>query len=277
MIIDAHQHYWDRANPFTNWPPDGLSPIDRNFLPDDLKPDLLAAGIGGSVLVQAAPDEAETHWLLSLATEEPSVLGVVGWVDLASPDAIGCLQRLAKHPLFKGVRPMLQDITEPEWILGEAVQPALSAMAALGLRFDALVRHGQMGEILQLAQRNPGLRIVLDHGGKPDIAGGLRSEWLRSIEALAVCPNVWCKLSGLWTEAGDDLSDDAIAPFVSDIVTSFGAQRTIWGSDWPVLNLAGDYQAWLAQCHRLLGALDDAARARIFGLNAMEFYGLGPR
>lgn len=277
MIIDAHQHYWDRANPFTTWPPDGLSPIDRNFLPDDLRPVLQSAGVSGSVLVQAAPDEAETQWLLALAEQEPSVLGVVGWVDLASPQAVGRLQSLAKHPLLKGIRPMLQDMAEPEWILGSAVQPALAAMTTLGLRFDALVRCEQIGEIVLLAQRNPGLRIVLDHGGKPDIAAGARGDWLRDLEALAVCPNVSCKLSGLWTEAGDDHSDATIASFVSDIVTRFGVRRTIWGSDWPVLNLAGDYQAWLAQCHRLLRALDDAARARIFGLNAMEFYGLAIR
>ncbi|SFF72984.1 L-fuconolactonase [Novosphingobium sp. CF614] len=274
MILDAHQHFWVMANPFTDWPTPGMQPIDRDFLPADLAAEAAGAGVTATVLVQAAPCLAETHWLLDLARANPLVRGVVGWVDLAAPDAVYRVTALARQLLLKGLRPMLQDIAEPGWVLRPDVEPAMRAMSQLGLGFDALVRHGQIADIAELARRHPDLRIVLDHGGKPDIAGGGLSPWARDIEALAAHPNVWCKLSGLWTEAGGDRSDKVIAPYVDQIIACFGAGRTIWGSDWPVIRLAGEYRDWLAQCRRLLDGIGAEGRKRVFALNGMEFYGL---
>lgn len=274
MIVDSHHHFWSLGNPFTDWPTPDLAPIHRDFLPSDLEAEIAAAGVTGTVLVQAAPALAETHWLLEIAARTPTVLGVVGWVDLAAPSATEDLTALAHDPLLRGLRPMLQSIPQQGWILAGAVEPALRAMAGRGLCFDALVRADQIGEITRLARRHPDLRIVLDHGGKPDIANGVFAPWAADLEVLAACPNVWCKLSGLWTEAGQDLSDATIAPWARHILSCFGTARTIWGSDWPVVRLAGGYTGWLAQCRRLFDDLDDHGRAQVFALNGMDFYGL---
>ena len=274
MMIDAHHHFWDRANPFTLWPPDGLSPIDRDFLPRDFAPVCQAAGLAGTVLVQAAPSPAETDWLIARAQEAGLVRGVIGWTDLAAADAPAALALLAARPLLRGIRPMLQDMGERDWILRPEVEAGLRAMAVQGLVFDALVRADQIPVITRLALRHPDLRIVLDHCGKPDIAGNDLAGWRRDIAALAACSNVWCKLSGLWTEAGGAVGDAVIGPVVDHVLASFGTGRLLWGSDWPVLHLAGDVPGWLAQCRRLLAELGDAQCARIFGGNAAEVYRL---
>lgn len=274
MIIDAHHHFWDRANPFTQWPPDGLSPIDRDFLPHDLAPVVEAAGLAGTVLVQAASSPGETEWLIARAMEAGWVRGVVGWADLAAPDAPDVLALLAARPKLRGIRPMLQDMAQRDWILRPEVEAGLRAAAEHGLVFDALVRADQLPVVTRLAQRHPDLRIVLDHCGKPDIASNDLAQWCSDIAALAQCPNVWCKLSGLWTEAGGAIDDGVIGPVVDHVLASFGSRRVLWGSDWPVLHLAGDVPGWLAQCQRLLASLGDAQRERIFSGNAVEVYRL---
>ncbi|MBO9627777.1 MAG: amidohydrolase family protein, partial [Microbacterium sp.] len=178
------------------------------------------------------------------------------------------------HPLLKGLRPMIQNELEPGWILQPGFQPVFEAMVEAGLRFDALVRQHQIDDIAALAARHPDLPIVLDHCGKPVIASGEIAAWRNSIATLAAYPNVHCKVSGLWTEAGDDCSATAIAPYIDVVRAAFGTRRLMWGSDWPVLNLAGSYRDWLDQALALFADLDIAERAAVFGGNAARFYGL---
>lgn len=272
-MIDAHQHFWQLANPFTDWPTPELAAIHRDFGPADLAPLLAEAGVTGTVLVQAAPAVEETHFILALAERTAHVRAVVGWIDLAAADALDQMAALARHPLLKGLRPMIQSEPEPGWILQPAFRPVLEAMVETGLRFDALVRQHQIGDIAALAARHHDLPIVLDHCGKPDIAAGGSAAWRDSIAALGAYGNVHCKVSGLWTEAGGDCSAATIASYFETVRAAFGPERLMWGSDWPVLNLAGSYRGWLDQAQTLFEDLGPAERAAVFGGNAARFYG----
>lgn len=274
MRIDAHQHFWALANPFTDWPTPDLAAIYRDFGPDDLSPLLDKTDIEGTVLVQAAPALAETQYMLALAREHRFVKGVVGWIDFEAGDALGQLERLASEPALKGLRPMIQSIEEPGWVLRSEFDPLFRAMIAAGLRFDGLVRAHQIGDLEQLAARYPDLGMVLDHGGKPDIANGAFASWADRIDALVRHANVYCKLSGLWTEAGPDIGIEAIRPYAAHLLAAFGPDRVMWGSDWPVVELAGAYVDWFGQAESLLAGLDETDREKVFGGNAARFYRL---
>ncbi len=272
MIVDAHQHYWHPARGDYGWLSPG-SPLDRRWLPAHLAPELARAGVGGSVLVQAAPTLAETDWLLDLAAETPSVRGVVGWVDLDLPDAAEQAAALRPRGLV-GVRPMLQDMADRDWILHPRREPALAALARHGLVFDALVRADGIDAIATLACRHPALLIVLDHAGKPPIGDGdAMAGWQAAMARLAARPNCRCKLSGLLTEAPPGTPPDTIVALVRQLVAQWGPDRLLWGSDWPVLTLAGGYGEWLDLAQRAAGLSGDAAQA-VFGGNAVEVYGL---
>jgi len=276
--IDAHQHYWSLAHRDYGWlqPTPQLQPIYRDYGPADLHPHLDAAGIDATVLVQAAPSEAETWRLLQLAARPGSrVAGVVGWCDLLHADAPQRIARLAAQPLLKGLRPMLQDLDDVRWILQPALRLALQAMVRHGLVFDALVKGpAQLNALCEFAVQHRALRIVLDHGAKPPLASGALAEWRAGISRLAHSPNVCCKLSGLVTEAGTDWRVSGLRPCVEHLLTEFGVPRLLWGSDWPVLNLAADYGAWWLASGALLHALNAAEREQVFGLNALRRYGL---
>lgn len=230
MRIDAHQHYWSIAYDDYGWlqPNAALRPIHRDFAPNDLKPWLNGAGIDATVLVQAAPSEAETRRLLRCAAEPASrVAGVVGWCDLLHPRAPQRIEQLAREsPLLRGLRPMLQDVPDPRWVLQPKLQPALRAMVACGLILDALVKgDAQLQALCEFAPAHPSLTIVLDHAGKPPIATGPMDRWGAAIARLADMPNVWCKLSGLVTEAGQDWSAARLQPWVDVLLRHFGPQR----------------------------------------------------
>ena len=273
--VDAHHHVWQLGRGDYGWLTPALAPIYRDFALDDLRPLLREAGIGATVLVQAAPTEAETRFLLATANASGGLVrGVVGWVDCASPDAVARLSRLARDPLLKSVRPMLQDIPDPDWIVRADVQPALEALPQLGLRFDALVVPAQLPALLRMLERHPDLAVVIDHGAKPPIAAGLHEPWAGQLSALARHPNVHCKLSGLVTEAGADWSVASLSRYVDHMLACFGPMRLIWGSDWPVVDLAGGYHRWVAATDTLLAGLSGADRDAIRGGNARRFYGL---
>ncbi len=277
MRIDAHQHFWLRERGDYDWLTPALPPLWRDFLPADLAPLLDRHGIAGTVLVQAAPTEAETAYMLALARQHRFLWGVVGWTDLAAPDAPGRIAALAADPLLVGLRPMLQDLPDDDAILAPAVQPALAAMAAHGLALDALIRPRHLPRVQALRQRHPGLHIVIDHAAKPDIAGGDLARWARDLALVADDGLTHCKLSGLVTEAGPDWQVDDLRPVVETLLAAFGPERLMWGSDWPVLNLAGDYDPWVAASGQLLAGLDTAAQADVLGETARRFYRLETR
>jgi L-fuconolactonase len=278
MVIDAHQHFWRLADRQGEWPPASLAPLYRDFAPVDLLPVLQRCGIGGTVLVQSLPTPQDTAFLLDLAARHAFVRGVVGWVDMKASDAAAQIAALARHRLLKGLRPMLQDLQDDDWIDDAALDPAVHAMLAHGLAFDALVRPRQLRALASFAQRHPHLPIVIDHAAKTQIArAAWQQPWQRDIAALAELPNVCCKLSGLLTEAGDAPTEATLRAAVDHLFATFGAERLMWGSDWPVLNLAGDYADWFAMAQRLCRArpgFDAAALNAVFGGNARRFYKL---
>src|SRR5215469_9603349 len=266
MRIDAHHHFWRPARGDYGWLTPELTTLYRDFEPDLLRPLLDEAGIGATILVQAAPTELETEYLLEIARRTPWIAGVVGWTDLAAADAPARVERLAASaPTLVGLRPMLQDIPDLDWILKPEVSDGISAMAACGLVFDALVREAQLPGIIEVARRFPSLAIVLDHAGKPVINGSVRKDWREAIVALANCPNVSVKLSGLLTECPSGADFDALAPIVQVLLESFGTDRILWGSDWPVLTTVSTYHAWVAITEKLISGLDAQARDAIWG------------
>ena len=274
MIIDAHHHLWRRSRGDYGWLTADLAPLWRDFEPADLTPLMAAGGVAGGILIQAAPTEAETAFLLDLASRAPAILGVVGWTDLAAPDAPEAIDRLAGEPALKGLRPMLQDLPDDDFILRPEVEPALRAMEATGLRFEALVRPRQLPRLLVLRERHPDLPIILNHAGKPDIAGGAWSPWAEDIQRLAADGITVCKLSGLITEAGPDWDVDRLRPYTDLVIDAFGPDRVMWGSDWPVALLAGSYASWLDAARRLVARLTPDERVAIFGGTAARVYGL---
>jgi L-fuconolactonase len=270
--IDAHQHYWKLARGDYGWLTPQLQPIYRDFAPADLKPLLAAAHIDQTILVQAAPTDAETLYLLDIARAEPTVAGVIGWADFTGHDIDATIRKLAKDPLLVGLRPMIHDIPDPDWMLRPDIEPAVRAIKSCGLVFDALVKPVHLSRLLTFARRHPDLAIVIDHGAKPDIASGVFEPWAADMTALATCPNVVVKLSGLLTEAGGNPSAARVSTYAAHLLEAFGPWRMLFGSDWPVLNLAGDYPGWLGIVDDVLADLDEPEKAAVMGGNAARLY-----
>lgn len=274
QAIDAHQHFWKLDRGDYRWLTPDIEPLYRDFLPQHLRPLLRRAGIGKTVLVQAADTLAETRYLLSLAEQVDFVAAVVGWIDMEDANAPETLAELAENPNLVGIRPMIQDIPDADWMLRPRLQPAFDAVCRLGLTFDALVKPVHLDSLLTLLRRHPDLPTVIDHAAKPDIANGGNDRWRAQMRELAALDHCHCKLSGLVTEAGDDPQRAPIQRYMAFLLECFGAEKLMWGSDWPVLNLADDYLGWRAQSERFADQLPAADRARIFGGTATAFYGL---
>lgn len=274
MRIDAHQHFWTIARGDYGWLTPDLDPLYRDFGPADLLPILARRAIDGSVLVQAAPSIAETEFLLELARSYDFIKGVVGWVDFESARAPAEIARLAAQPALVGLRPMIQDIPDPNWILRPDLSPALGALIAHDLTFDALTLPVHLPNLLPLLERHPDLRLVIDHGSKPRIRDGHVSAWAADIARIAEETAAFCKLSGLVTEAGPEWSVEDLKPYVARLLEAFGPYRLIWGSDWPVCTLAADYDRWCDATDILLADLAPAERAAILGGNASRAYRL---
>jgi L-fuconolactonase len=272
MQIDAHQHFWQIARGDYGWLTPALGSIHRDFGPADLAPLLERHGIAATILVQAAPTSAETRFMLDLAAGAPQVAGVVGWTDFEASDAEAAIGRLAEEPLLVGLRPMVQDIADADWLLRPVLAASFDAMVRHGLVFDALVLPRHLPRLLVLADRYPSLSIVVDHGAKPFIRDGVLDPWRADMAALAARPNVTCKLSGLVTEAGADWTAGRLAPYVDHLLAAFGPDRLMWGSDWPVLDLAGGYDRWRAAALELLAELSDENKAAILGGTAERIY-----
>jgi L-fuconolactonase len=274
--VDAHHHLWRIGRGDYGWLNDKDTPtINRDFLPADVVPHLKACGIDKTILVQCAETVAETEFLLELAVDAPFIGGVVGWVDLTSKSAPDQIGWLAQNPTLKGLRPMLQGLPEDDWILRPDLAPALAAMKANGLRFDVLIFPRHLPHVAKFFGAHGDLPMVIDHGAKPYIARGEVAPWKRDMGAIARdYPNVCCKLSGLATEAAPGWSSDTLKPYVDALIDIWGPKRLMWGSDWPVLNMAGDYPGWFAIAQKLTAHLSEQDRADIFGNTAQRFYGI---
>jgi L-fuconolactonase len=274
MIIDSHMHVWALARGDYGWLTPDLAPLYSDYAIDDVWPDASAGGVSQVILVQAAPTAAETDFLLTLAAGDTRVAGVVGWVDLEAEAAPREIKRRAENSKVIGLRPMLPDLPDPDWILRDTVAPALTAMAEAGLVLDGLAEPRHLPVLTELARRFPKLHIILDHAGKPPIAGGDLSSWAADLDAFAAAPNTACKFSGLLTSAGPHTDDDSLAAAVSAMVHSFGPSRILWGGDWPFMRLNGEYAPWLAQSRRLADRLMGARQDPIWADTARRIYKL---
>ncbi|MCG6884258.1 MAG: amidohydrolase family protein [Silicimonas sp.] len=275
--IDAHQHYWNPARGDYGWMPEDHPILTRTYGPDDLRPHLDDAGIGHTVLVQAAESVEETEYMLGIADATPNVAGVVGWIDFENPGHKAQLERLARHPKFKAVRPMIQDIPDDDWMLRDDVQWAYRAVSDLGLGFDALGFPRHLDNFLTILNRYPDMRVVVDHCMKPNIGEHSErnfSHWAKGMEKIAAETSACCKLSGLTTEAAEGWTVDDLRPYAGHVLEVFGPARVMWGSDWPVCRLRGEYGDWRQAALTLTEGLSDAEKARVFGGTAAEFYRL---
>ncbi|MCA1478799.1 amidohydrolase family protein [Bradyrhizobium sp. NBAIM08] len=280
MIVDAHQHFWDPARADYPWmEADELAPIRRAFGPADLAPLLQANGIEASIVVQCRSALEETEEFLRIADATPSVIGVVGWADLTDAALGETLDRLRALPgcdKLVGIRHQVHDELDADWLLREDVQRGLTAVFAHDLAYDFLVRSRELPAAIATAQAFPHARFVLDHAAKPPIAAGGSAEWTERIAALAACGNVWCKISGLATEAvWDDWNAERLFPFVAHAAKCFGEDRLIFGSDWPVCLLAGSYGEIKTALETCLARLGPRVRDKAFGVNAKAVYRLG--
>jgi L-fuconolactonase len=277
MRIDAHQHYWHPARGDYGWMPMDDAVLARPYGPADLAPALAAHGIARTVLVQAAPSVEETEYLLGIADATEHVAAVVGWIDFEAPDHRRHLERWAGHPKFRGVRPMVQDIANDDWVLRPDIAWAFEALVELDLTFDCLGFPRHLGNFLTILTRYPDLRAVIDHCMKPQIRDR-RPEafrhWADGIARIAGETGAACKFSALVTEAEPGWSVDDLAPYADHVFDVFGPSRLMWGSDWPVCRLRGEYADWLEAAETLTAGLDDGARAAIWGGTASGFYRL---
>lgn len=271
MIVDAHHHFWDPATADYAWLTEDLAPIRRAFGPEDLAPLLVARGVDATIVVQARSSLDETRELLATASAVPWLAGVVGWLDLTDPGVGDVLTELRGVGLV-GVRHQVHDEADPAWLLRHDVGRGLRAIEEQGLVYDLLVRPRELPAALEVARRLPGLRFVVDHLAKPPVRDGDTEAWADGLSALAVLPNVYCKLSGLVTEATwDDWHADQLVPYLRRALDWFGPGRSLFGSDWPVCLLAASYDEVV---DLLLAALDPAERAAVMGGTAVRCYRL---
>ena len=269
-MIDSHQHFWQVGRFDYPWMSKDLGVLYRDYLPADLAPTLERNGITQTILVQASNSVAESRWLLELADANSFIAGVVGWVDLTSPEI-----ELATHPKFKGVRHLVESEPDDDWLLQPAVLSNLQKLSVHGLSYDLLVHTRHLKHVPVVAETCPELAFVIDHLAKPPIARGEIKEWSQAFKPLARYPNITCKLSGLVTEANwQSWKTDDLRPFVNCALEVFGAERMMFGSDYPVCLLAATYDRVLDSFQELLQYLSDADREKIFSQNAAEFYRL---
>ncbi|MFI6926571.1 amidohydrolase family protein [Nonomuraea spiralis] len=273
VIVDAHQHFWDLETGDYPWLTPDAGVLYRTYRPEDLRPELERAGVDRTVLVQAADSYAETDALLALADAHDFVGAVVGWVPLLRPDETAeAIARYARHPKFRGVRHLIHDEPDPDWLVRDEVLESLGLLASAGLTFDVvslLPRH--LDHVVTLAERHPSLKIVIDHLSKPRIKDRQWEPWAAQLARAARCPNVYAKVSGLVTEADHrDWTVEDLRPYVEHAVERFGPDRLMAGSDWPVALLAADYRTVWEVTGALLAGTD---RDRVLGGTAEGFYG----
>jgi L-fuconolactonase len=274
MRIDAHQHFWQYDPVRDGWITEEMAVLKRNFLPEDLAPHLGEQGIQGTVAVQADQSEAETEFLLQLAAQNPFILGVVGWVDLLAPTLAERLEYFSSFEQFRGVRHIAQAEAD-DFLARDDVARGVGLLGEYGFTYDILVYPPQLRAVRSLVDKLPDSLFVVDHLAKPPIRAGVMEPWATDIKELARHPNVWCKVSGLVTEADwNSWSRDDLAPYLDVVFEAFGPDRLMFGSDWPVCLLAASYVevCELLICHASFIA--EGERDKLFGGNAAKFYGL---
>lgn len=274
-IIDAHHHLWKYSPDDYPWIGDGMEVLRRDYLPDDVQALMRENPVDGFVAVQAQQSEAETKWLLDLAAQNDFLRGVVGWAPLTDPDVGSVLEQLAENKKLKGIRHILQDEPDDDYILGEAFNRGVAQLAPLGLSYDILVFERCLPQTLKFVDRHPDQVFIVDHLAKPRIRERIVSPWRELIAELAARPNVWCKISGMATEADWRNWDEAdFKPYIDTVLAEFGPKRLMFGSDWPVLLLASDYARWMKVFLRAIAHLSQGEQDWICRNTAIEAYRL---
>ncbi len=274
-VVDAHVHFWKLSNGYYTALEPHMTVLLKDHLPADLEPWLRKSGVDQIVVVEAAETVDETHFVFDLAKQYPFIAGVVGWIDLAMPDVATVLQSLRKNPIYKGVRPLHDDNRKIEWMDDKANDIGFKALTDLDLSFDALVQdYRELPCIIRVAQRFPGLKIILNHCGKPDIANDVFAIWASNIAQLASHTNVVCKFSGLLNQAQAGWTTERIRPYANHVLRCFGPDRLLWGSDWPPARLTEEYDVGWRVAHELVAHLPESDQEKIFGGNATRVYRL---
>ena len=273
MIVDAHQHFWRYQPREYAWIDDRMTALRRDFLPADLVPHLEQAGVDATIAVQTQHSIGETEWLLQLAGAHPFIAGVVGWVDLQADDVEAQLAQLRARGPLSGIRHIVQGEPDDRFLLGAAFGRGIAALGQAGLPYDILIYPRHLAAAAEFAGRFPAQTFVLDHLAKPEIRIGAIDAWAADLRRLAAAPNVWCKLSGLVTEAAWGAWTPAqIEPYLDVAFECFGAGRLMAGSDWPVCTLAADYSRTMTVVRDYLGRFTSAEREAVLGGNARAVY-----
>jgi L-fuconolactonase len=277
VVVDAHHHFWDPARAKYPWMTEALASIRRRFGPEDLRPLLATNGVDQTILVQTRSSLDETREFLATAAQHDFIAGVVGWVDLTAdvPKQLASLRAGSGGKKLVGIRHQVHDEADPEWLGRKDVRKGIGAVGKAGLTYDILVRTRELPAALAMVKAFPEMRFVIDHIAKPPIASGATSEWAARLKPLAEHPNVFCKLSGMVTEADwKRWTVRDITPYVSRVLEWFGPERCVFGSDWPVCLVAASYAHVIDACGQAIGDLPMLERERIFGGNAVELYRL---
>jgi L-fuconolactonase len=279
VVVDGHHHFWDPSRRDYPWMGDELAPIRRAFGPDDLRPLLARAGVDRTIVVQTIPRVDETRELLTMAAATDFIAGVVGWADLADPAIAKTLATLRAGDggdFLVGIRHQVHDEPDAGWLLRDEIQRGIRAVGESGLVYDVLVRTRELPPALELVRRLPEVSFVIDHLAKPRIAAGASDpEWERAMAPFSDCANVTCKLSGMVTEASwTGWTVDDLRPYVKRAIGWFGADRCIFGSDWPVCLMAASYEEVIGALRDLTSDLKSIDKEAVFGANATRVYGL---
>jgi len=275
MHIDAHQHYWIYNSEEYDWIDNSMKSVRRNFLPADLKPELERCDFQGSVLVQVRQTLEETRWMLELATQSPTIIGVVGWVDLCSPDVASQLSEVSKNPKLVGIRHIVQAELDDRFLMRPDFLRGISLLEDFNLAYDILIYTRHLPVAAEFVERFPQQRFVLDHLAKPPIKSGEIDVWAKGIRRLAAFPNVFCKLSGLVTEADwQQWTPKQITPYLDVAFESFGPERLMIGSDWPVCLVAASYERAVNVVKEYLSLQPTRTREAVLGGNAQRFWKL---
>ena len=274
--IDSHLHFWRLARGDYSWLGPQSGQLYRDFQPEQIAGELSESGVDRVVVVQAAPTEAETRYLFGLAKRHPFIAGVVGWVDFGASNVAERIEALVRDGdgILKGLRPMVQDIADPEWLARPQLDQAFQSMISQDLAFDALVTPRHLPVFSERLARHPELRAVIDHAAKPDAAGAELDFWSRDMERVAQQSTAHCKLSGLLTEGRRKPSLQQLDEVVGFLVRTFGPQRLCWGSDWPMLTLRGQFGEWLRMARGLVNKHAPGCEEQVFGTNAARLYRL---
>lgn len=276
--IDSHHHLWRYSRQAYPWISPEMKVLERDFLPEDLEPELERHRISGSIAVQARQTMEETSILLAEASQHAWIRGVVGWAPIASQSFPAILERLCEQPKLKGLRHVIQDEPDDDFILGQDFNRGIRRLHATGLVYDILIKEKHLPQTIQFVDRHPEQVFILDHMAKPRIAAQELSPWRERIRELAERENVYCKISGMVTEAAwDNWNAEQLRPYYEIVLENFGPRRLMMGSDWPVCLLATSYSRWIAVLEEWIGALSAAEQSRIVGGTAVDAYRLAER